>query len=413
MQNQQRSGVALTPHQLSACQSVLSSHGATALLGGAAGTGKTTLIREIYAALQRQHGEVFVCTPTHKASQVLRRKGLHTASTYHSLLFTGQETPQPPKADGTPQKPILTFVANDKLESLGKGKRRHVPALIIDEASMVSSAHLTAMQRMCDKLVLVGDQHQLPPVEQGGGLGFFNSTALTAELTEVHRQADGSSILDLAGQIRRGENLDLSAFRPQPKSTLGAAIRAGVQVICYTNETRRGVNHAARLVLKRTSEMPEPGDRMIFGDTFTSGSNLWPAGTSITVVALKPLPAGGWSGADLTFEDEDGGKHQVPMNMSAFWFDLPTWGRPAKRPDVYRGTQQQAALQYAYAITAHKAQGSEYPHVLVIDERPRIFDADTRVMHETRRRWLYTSVTRAQKNLHIVDKSWLAKKAAP
>lgn len=396
----------LTPHQLDACEAVLKEafdHG-FATLGGPAGSGKTTCISHLAKCLSDSGYQFEICTPTHKAAQVLRTKGLRGATTYHSVFFTGvMEEVKDANGDASE---VLRFVPNDTMEAIAKGKRRHVDAVIIDEASMVSTAHIDAIRRMTDVCILVGDPHQLPPVaEDGGGLGVFNSGALTAELKEIHRQAEGSSILELASRIRQSaDDLGVDAFAPSPQAKLGHAIQHDVQVICYTNDTRRYINYAARRVLGRTSVWPEVGDKMIFGSTYTEpvGGRIIPGGTPVTVTAVdRDFVSNGL----IDVQMEDGERLSLAANPRALFFDLDDRAKPTAPPN--KGAGGDANLQYAYAITAHKAQGSEYPKVLVVDERARMFDNDTETLLETRRRWLYTAVTRAKEKLFVVKRGWV------
>lgn len=161
----------LTPHQLEACARIrdrfAQGHG-LAMLGGAAGTGKTTCINHLAAALSEDGtgSGVYICTPTHKAAKVLRTKGLKSACTYHSKFFTLKEPPvqrHPDDPDGG--KASIEFIANDMLEETGvelsAGKVSHARLLIIDEASMVCRAHLKDLQRMCKHLLLIDERSKI------------------------------------------------------------------------------------------------------------------------------------------------------------------------------------------------------------------------------------------------------------
>jgi exodeoxyribonuclease V len=394
---------ALTQHQLDACDAVLREafdHG-FATLGGPAGSGKTTCISHLADCLSDSGYQFVICTPTHKAAQVLRKKGLRDATTYHSVFFRGvEETAIDSKGK---EVEVLKFIPKDELSS---EKHFHVGAVIIDEASMVSTSHIAAIRRMADVCILVGDPHQLPPVaDDGGGLGVFNSGALTAELKEIHRQAEGSSILELASRIRQNaDDIGEEAFSPSPGAKLAHAIQHGVQVICYTNDTRRYVNYAARRALGRTSAWPEVGDKMIFGATYTHGvtGRIIPGGTPVTVIAVDRDFV---SNGQIDVRTEDGESMSLNASTRPMFYDLHDLAKPSNPPS--KSTDGGAVLQYAYAITAHKAQGSEYQKVLVVDERARIFDKDPLVVAETRRRWFYTAVTRAKEKLFVVKRSWV------
>lgn len=399
-----------------------------AMLGGAAGTGKTTCISHLAAVLSEDGmgTGVYICTPTHKAAKVLRTKGLKSACTYHSKFFTLKEPPAPKSPEDPVAKTPIEFIANDELEGMGvtlsSGKVSHAGLVIIDEASMVCRAHLKDLQRMCKHLLLVGDPHQLPPVENDKGrktrhtssLGIFRMENLTAELTEIHRQAEGSPILTLADQVRQKQNPDTTPFHVKPTAKFSHAVKLGVQVVCYTNDTRKFANAKYRERLGRKTLYPEPGDRMVFNDHFhDTRGRMWLNGETVEVVEFHPPHKDNPTAASLVVMDEDGDVHDLYMDMVHFWYDQAKGYAPTQEAPRRKGggtTVAPACLGFAYAITAHKAQGSEYPHVLLIDERAKIQGATPELTAETSRRWFYTCVTRAKHKLHIVRQAWIFSK---
>lgn len=419
----------LTPHQLEACDRIrdrfAQGHG-LALLGGAAGTGKTTCISHLAAALSEDGmgTGVYICTPTHKAAKVLRSKGLKGACTYHSKFFTLKEPPVQSTGDPKAKKASIEFTPNDLLEESGStlsaGKVRQARLLIIDEASMVCRAHLKDLQRMCKHLLLVGDPHQLPPVENDKGLktrhtsslGIFRMENLTAELTEIHRQAEGSPILVLADLVRQKQNPDTAPFHVKPTAKFGQAVKLGVQVVCYTNDTRKFANAKYRERMGRKSMYPEPGDRMVFNDHYQDGARTWLNGETVEVLEFHPPLKDNPTSAGLVIVDEEGTVCDLYMDMVHFWYDQAKGYAPTETAPRRTGvaTAKTACLGFAYAITAHKAQGSEYDHVLLIDERSKIQGATPELTAETSRRWFYTCVTRAKHKLHIVRQAWIFSK---
>ena len=160
-------------------------------LFGYAGTGKTTMAREM---ARGQAGVVFGAF-TGKAASVMRAKGCHDASTIHAMIYRRV-------SDDITGRPI--FVLNDD------GPAARASLIIIDECSMVDrrlGEHLLSFGR---RVLVLGDPAQLPPVQ---GAGFFTAADPDVLLTEIHRQTAGSPIIELADRVRRGGGLKPSQDR--------------------------------------------------------------------------------------------------------------------------------------------------------------------------------------------------------
>jgi hypothetical protein len=148
------------------------------VMGGLAGTGKSTVIRACVEAFP----DVVVCTPTGKAAHVLRSKGVEEATTIHALIY----------------KPIVSRSGGLSFEP--RYLRDRYDVAIVDEASMV---HLEMMDALLQalpptaRLVLLGDKDQLASVEAGG------KVVLVAGVTagEVGRIKAGEVVGNVAAQI--------------------------------------------------------------------------------------------------------------------------------------------------------------------------------------------------------------------
>lgn len=391
----------LTASQTAALETILEAVGngdPLVSLSGAAGTGKTTLIKELNETLS----ESVVCTPTNKASQVLCSKGID-ASTFYKKFYILEET-----VGGKPKFISCRRWLNEKRGGLPDGKIDYAPVLIIDEASMVSSRSIDDMRRMCDTLILVGDHNQLPPVgDRDYPAGVFGSLRHNAELTEVMRQAEGSMILTLADALRQGDHRVgkmLKHFEPQ--ESFQSLIHGGTQMIAFTNKERQRLNHVARRVLGFDKPYPQKGDKMVvtnnFNDDFING-------TVFTVLDFD------WDGklsfAEITIDYKDSGRPwSTTIDMQTFIGDQIGSQRTLleehlKRPDREDDTNRLEAT-FAYCLTAHKAQGSEWENVLVFDQRSvikNVAEKDPRGTlspDEYVRRWVYTAITRARKHLY-------------
>ncbi len=174
---------------------------AVMILTGGPGTGKTTVVRGIVEVYAKLHGlslnpkeyaqkeepfPIILCAPTGRAAKRLAESTELPAMTIHRLLgFTGQEKEEETEREVT-------------------GK-----LIIVDEMSMVDTwlAHQLLKSLHEDvQVVFVGDQDQLPPVGPGQVLKdlLASQQIPTVELTDVYRQAEGSTIIELAHQIKRG-----------------------------------------------------------------------------------------------------------------------------------------------------------------------------------------------------------------
>lgn len=403
----------LTPSQDAALEKILAGVGEgipILSLSGAAGTGKTTMIN---ALRDRLFDEAFgldveVCTPTNKAAQVLRSKDI-PANTFYKIFYILEET-----VDGRPRFISCSKYLAEGNKGLPDGKKNFVDVLIIDEASMISSRMAIEMKRMCNTLILVGDHNQLPPVgDREYPRGMFADLKHTATLTEVLRQAEGSLILTLADAIRadspRVEKM-LKHFEPQ--EDFRALVEGGAQMIAYTNKERQRINLVCRKLLGFKGPHPQPGDRMLITNNYSADLIN---GTCVDLVSFD------WDGvaayATAEVRDPLGNVFTPLVNMQTFINDqvgsikdalLATYEQPKKGAEL-----NAVEFTFAYCLTAHKSQGSEWDTVVVFDQRGLIKKIQANDPQagmspdEYVRRWTYTAITRARKTLYVAP-CWFA-----
>lgn len=429
----------LTPSQEAAQDAVLSAAAAgqrVISLAGPAGTGKTTMLNSITEAIG---GQCVVVTPTNKAAAVLRKKGVADAATVYSVFFTLDgdalcaplsEAEKKRIAAGLPPTPnpkrkltfepnyLVTERARERQESargysdfeLGLGKLDFADTIVLDEASMLQTWLVQHLKRMCNRIVLIGDPHQLPPVgDKQNPDGYFCTRNHDAELTEVLRQGADSPILGLATHIREGRFPASEVARFAPTRPFGVWYDGSQKLIAFTNAHRRELNMWCRRVLGIQGVLPKPGDKMVCNSTV---SDVLFNGTEFEVLSFN------WTKNDhvalVAIQTEDGVKTSMLLDMIFFLQDMPPGVVPeatllkmeeCRRSAVAGGLDQETAgASYSYCITAHKAQGSEYPSVCVVDERWILGKVDpTGAMT---RRWLYTAITRASETLLFPDYRW-------
>jgi exodeoxyribonuclease-5 len=397
-------------------------------LAGPAGSGKTTLIK----ALADAFDDVEICTPTNKAAFVLRTKGLD-ANTIFKIFFI-PEIVENIGPNGQVVSKWLKFTpANEYCKGpLPLGKRSWCDVVIVDEASMIPTWIVAKMRRMAGKLILVGDPHQLPPVrDKAVPGGYFNTRVHDCVLTTIHRQAEGSAILELATAIRNESSKVVghaNSFRPE--RSFEDLFHDDYQFIAFTNKERARINFLCRQLLGRPDILPVPGDLMLSTDNF---SDTIINGTPLTCVDFQWADRG-CEVANITVQLEDGKVEKHTMSMNGFLRDQlvsqakafgPVTERRQKQADATSITapiveRRHAAptrlsLTYSYCLTAHKAQGSEFDKVCVIDQRNviKLMTAaaiergeDSLSPEEMARRWIYTAVTRAKKELAIAGTWW-------
>jgi exodeoxyribonuclease V len=377
-------------------------------LSGAAGTGKTTILKSLVEDLENAGRSCTVVTPTNKAATVLQKKGVK-AATYFKVFFVVDES----------DLPNLRFVpACDWAGELSDGKKAFSDIIILDEGSMLGSWGLRHLRRMCNTLVLVGDGNQLAPVgDRDNPRGYFCQRSHDAHLEKVMRN-DGK-ILQLATTVRKSstgfdlKGMDLDDFYPEDdfETTI---ILDRPQFISFKNVTRQQVNHRVRKVLGFIGTLPQEGDLMVCRSNY---NDVLLNGTQATVVSFE------WDGespsalARLAVDDQP--EQRAKLDMVAFFKDQPI-ARAEHFLDKLRGQklpEDEAFLTitFGYCVTAHTAQGGEWPAVCVVDERQTVKAVAAREFGDNPaamppgdavRRWFYTAVTRAQADLFVVNDGW-------
>ena len=335
-------------------------------LFGYAGTGKTTLAKTLAEDFS---GEVAFGAYTGKAALVLRSKGCSDASTIHSLIYRTREADTE-----TP-----TFVLNNESAA------SKADLIIIDECSMVDEDLGRDLLSFGTKVLVLGDPAQIPPVKGGG---FFTDATPDAMLTEVHRQAADNPIIRLSMIIREGGSLDLGIYgesRVIRRAQLGAAaVLQADQLLVGINKSRRAYNRRMRELLGFEHPMPEVGERLVCLRNDKKKGLL--NGGMWLVDKLHPM-----RGTKLKMSvvpEEDSKKRPVRINV------LPTFFEGGEEDIPYATRRESDEFDYGYALTVHKAQGSQWSNVVLFDE--------SFAFREHRNRWLYTGVTRAADRLTVV-----------
>ena len=368
------------------------------VIAGYAGTGKSTLINFIIAALEvNPEDEVAYITFTGKASEVLREKGCPNAMTAHKLLYYSKQMP-----NGK-----FFYRPRPSLE-------KDYKVIVVDEVSMLPKDMWDLLLTHGIYVIACGDPFQIPPIDKNQDNDILNNPHIF--LDEVMRQAKESDIICLSMDIREGKKInpfrgnDTQVF--SKKELCDGMYFWADQILVSTNRSRHDINSYIRDDLGRGFE-PEINDKVIClrncwdilsekqCDPLINGS----IGTisamhmeSIDYIIMGQKVTAPVLVTDLiTFNDEY-------KNLHIDYTALTTGEKffTPRQEYIIRKNKQNPELpiefNFGYAITGHRAQGSQWNKVLVLEES---FPFD-RIEHA---RWLYTTVTRAAEKLTLILKN--------
>ena len=363
------------------------------LLTGGPGTGKTTCLRGVLALFEMMGLETALAAPTGRAAKRLGELCSTEASTIHRLLEAG--------FDLHSGKLVFTKNSYEPLKA---------EAVIVDETSMVDvplmAALLDALEGDC-RLVLVGDPDQLPSVGPGSLFADLirSGTVPTVRLTEIFRQAAQSAIVRNAHLINRGEVPDLRLnqgdffclARRDPQAVLDTVVdlcrrrlpeRMGIptdQIQVLSPTRRRGTGtRALNQVLQAALNPPLEGKgERRFGDwVFRAGDRVMQVRNNYDILWREE--GGSDSGMGM-FNGDVGVIRFIDKESITVDFD----GKVVEySPDML------GELEPAFAVTVHKAQGSEYRAVILaaLEGAPMLMTRGV----------LYTAVTRARELFIVV-----------
>lgn len=382
------------------------------VISGYAGSGKSTLITFIIAALGLPPDKIAYVAYTGKAANVLKQKGCPNPTTAHKLLYYAKQLP-----NGK-----FLFEPKKKLDDDYK-------LIVVDEVSMLPKDMWYLLLSHGVYVIACGDPGQLPPINKDQRNEVLDKPHIF--LDEIMRQAQDSAIIRLSMHIREGN--DFRAFPtvsgevriiPHKQELFNneedyrSCLLGAGQIICSTNAQRNSLNKAVRAFQGRGPE-PELGDKVIgltnhwdfFSEQFSALTN----GAIGTLVAFNEyietypprlnIPNVRLLISDIQMDDDDM-FYEVPID-----YNQMITGDPSLNPQQlyklnsyvknYKGPAMTPFIPYdfvyGYAITCWKAQGSEWDNILG-------FDAGwvKKKNKEEYIQYLYTLVTRASKMVILV-----------
>jgi DNA polymerase III delta prime subunit len=423
---------------LSSMQAFINSDAHFFLLKGYAGTGKTFTIQALIQKLQAENKNIWVAcaAPTHKAVKVLKNmanswkiENVDFATIYQLLGLT---------LDYDEEGGRTLVEGRDS-------KLKKYKLVILDEASMVSSKlwHLlsTIVPKRNVKVICMGDPAQLPPIHELES-PVFTAIPAQAELMQImrnHAQNPITNMIQTAREQVFNQNYSLvmhSNFSSDQSQGvwvlertkwLEQMVRAFqspayqknpdyVRAIAWTNKMVDYLNNHIRRAIYEDAEQPYvPGERLVAKDTIfdpyeEEETILMPASAECEVITAESRSSSGYNIWRLKVIDEEGHEHIFKVldssSVEKFQTDLSHKADQArtkklnkvKNPweDYWTLRNRYAQVNYAYAMTSHKGQGSTFKNVFVAQK-----DILRNPNEVERYKSLYVSYSRASERLII------------
>lgn len=365
------------------------------VISGYAGTGKSTLVKFIIEALGVEQSKVCYATFTGKAAEVLRKKGNKNACTLHRLLY--DHIPLPAGGFFRKPKPAIEY-----------------DVVVIDEISMAPKSIIDVLFKHKCYVICLGDPFQLPPVDKDEDNHLLDHPHIF--LDQIMRQAEDSEIIQLSMAIREGrpiEYMDGISVKVIDKREVSTGMLLWAdQVLVGTNKERVKYNDEIRKLLGK-GNLPEDGDKVIClhnywedfsetGDPLVNGTIGYlqmPTDGIVSFPYFIKAPThhfevitAGIKTDETYYEMENLDKNMlINGEKCCDWRVAYQLGKLKNRI----GDIIPREFAYGYAITCHKAQGSEWNKVLVLEEKYP-FDKTEHA------RWLYTACTRASDKLVLL-----------
>lgn len=374
-----------------------------------AGTGKSTLIKFIIAAMELDESEVRYVAYTGKAANVLKNKGCPGSMTAHKLLYHAKLMPSG-KYAFTPKKP---FEIDLKIK-----------VVVVDEISMLPKKMWDLLCSHNFYILACGDPEQLPPI--------WDKTSMEEDpnnhvldnphifLDEIMRQAQESEIIRLSMHVREGKPImTFPCAKEQvmiiPRGEVSVSMMTWAdQILCATRQTKNSLNQQVRASYGFDPNQPQVGDKIInLHNEWEILSNHENPLTNGVIGSIKEFNVENWNypywlrREDLSvpvltttiYGDEEGEEFE---GLCADYSELFT-GKPSltgkEEYIIYKQIKDKKIplhFNFGYAITVWKAQGSEWNKVLLFQEPGWPRDPDER------RKYMYTGVTRAIDRLVVV-----------
>lgn len=437
---------------LSHIQEFINSNNDIFILTGAAGTGKTTVIKNIIESVHENVSDIVLLAPTNRAVKVLSKKTEIQANTVHSEIYSIKEIKN---SDGIVLYNLLVpKILSIDLNNVDKDANEGNILFIVDESSMLSAtpskdgalvSKNSLLEDFCkhvkyfgsnNKILFVGDSYQLPPIGHEGIAPALDKTFMNQnfsvktqdfELTTILRQDSDSYILKIAQDIKNRVDQKQTSYNLKVPNTFlnyHSFIQNYVSNFDPTNPektialawTRKSVLQMnldiRKLLFGKNVREIEVGDMVSLNERYTKNNFEIQKGEIGKVVEV--VKRDGVKGdllfhtvkieftgidnlpfyittkvlTDLLYTHEDIISKEIFIKLAIERSKENAIYKKSKNPN---DDDYMSALQlkFSYALTVHKSQGGEWKNVFL-----------HRKTNWTDLRWNYTAVTRASKELY-------------
>lgn len=362
-------------------------------LSGVAGAGKTTLIKYFIEYMGIDWSSVAFVAFMGKAAIQMARNGL-PAQTIHSLIYNYEEVPDLDE-NGNIQINERYKVKMKKVFVKRKKIPKHIKLIVVDEAGMVSEKIARDLLSYGVPVIALGDLNQLPPVF---GAPFFLKKP-NFHLTKIMRQAENNPIVWLANQVLDGKELTTGVYGKSSvikKTDLNEFILNDADVVLTgTNRLRHEINTLFRENIKNIKKLDVPN----IGEKIICRKNNWNRCIDNCIYLANGLSGfveyvdmESFDGKGLKIDFRPDFMKKQFKNVVLDYKKLFASHHDDELVDKFAFTRDH--FEFAYAITVHLSQGSQYDNVLFLNERTS-FDK------ETYKKLQYTAITRAMKKITI------------
>ena len=376
-------------------------------ISGQAGVGKSEIQKFILSHFKPK--EFVLAAYTAKAARVMEEKSGFKASTIHKLMYV-------PIYDDDGDI-VDWYYDKYKLKD-----NKDLKFVLIDECSMMTQRQMNDLKTSGKKIIVFGDYYQLPPINTPQ---IFTKQNADIILSKIHRQAESNPIIQHLSNLRK--NIDIPYGNIDNKlikvNNLAELFNGDIkkfldydQIICGTNATRNQLNKTIRDIMGIKSPLPVKGEKLIClknnikvdlanGDQFIAMEDATDYDDYQGLFRLH---------TDINDKQNKNKKNKRKKFNNSFtlisdiydnterkrisWYEQlqlrkeGVWQQLDDKPLIYR--QNFVESDFSYAISCHKAQGSEWKNILIIDE--------SSIFSNFKYRWLYTAVSRCRESATIV-----------
>ncbi len=361
-------------------------------ISGPAGSGKTSIVKEIENQLGLSPEEVLYVAYVGKAAQNLALKG-HNARTIHSALYSFENLPKMDSMGNFIFKNgrHVTYRSFVKRDCLPKG----VKLIVVDEGGMVDIKMAQDILSFGLPVLVLGDLNQLPPVF--GKPGFLTEPDII--LTEIMRQAEDSEIIWFSQLILEGKPIPYGTYNNSMvipyEDIKDVYLKEADMIICGKNKTRENINlYMRETIMGYKSEVPlNIGEKLVCRKNDWSrsiGDDVFLINGMIGYVRNIHLETFNGKTIEIDFQP-DFMQHDMYRRLK---IDIGYLQTPCYE-DYASLNHQLTRMQSGYAISVHLSQGSQYPSVF--------YHRDVFNKRKYQRALDYTAVTRAESKIIIVQ----------